>query len=273
MTQEYRFSNALNYSHGQLSEMINASFQGYFFSMQMTAEMSSDFWRIHQIDGNSSVIMHDQQGAFVGTARMGVRGKRGWCGGFGIVPQFRGSGASTLLAERMIQVARSSGLETLQLEVLEQNSRAIKLYEKWGFRRVRQLLGLELAATALPSGEPVQLEKSTTETFVHGLSQAWKPFWGGEAASLLTLDAETFALTGSAHGLMLQKRNDNAVIAAANYPDKLTAEELSTFLRYIAGDANKLQVYNEPDNSPHLKRYQRLGFSEFFRQHEMVLKL
>src|SRR5579859_1164896 len=125
MTYQYRFSDATGYSFTQLCEMHNASFSGYFFPATMTPNATADFWRMYQIDATRCVVMHDQQGTFVGMARMGTRGKRGWCGGFGIVPEFRGCGVSKILAQQMVQVAHNSGLMSLQLEVLSQNVRAI----------------------------------------------------------------------------------------------------------------------------------------------------
>jgi len=118
MTQNYRFTNALGYTFEQMSEMHNASFSGYFVPIEMTPEMTADFWRLNGIDALRSVVMHDEDGAFVGMARMGTRGKRGWCGGFGIVPEFRGRGASTLLAEQMVKVAREGGLRHYKRECL-----------------------------------------------------------------------------------------------------------------------------------------------------------
>src|SRR6266571_4224979 len=130
---DYRFSDALSYTHEQLSQMFNESFTGYFFPANTSAQQNADFWRTEQIDSLCSVVMHDEAGTFVGLARMGVRGQRGWCGGFGIVPQFRRTGASKLLAAQMIQVARDTGLTTLLLEVLTQNTPAFKLYKSVGF--------------------------------------------------------------------------------------------------------------------------------------------
>ena len=40
---EYSFSNLVNYTHSQLSEMHNTSFHGYFVPMTMTAEASAEF--------------------------------------------------------------------------------------------------------------------------------------------------------------------------------------------------------------------------------------
>ncbi|HEY7413790.1 MAG TPA: hypothetical protein VH593_01245, partial [Ktedonobacteraceae bacterium] len=70
----YHFSNALVYTLEKLSEMHNASFDGYFVPITMTPEMAADFWRMNQIDAQRSVVMHDEAGAFVGMARMGTRG-------------------------------------------------------------------------------------------------------------------------------------------------------------------------------------------------------
>src|SRR5579871_258051 len=114
MTNQYRFSDATGYTLAQMTEMHNESFSGYFMPATMTPEMTAHFWRVYQIDASRSVVMHDQTGTFVGMARVGVRGNRGWCGGFGIAPAFRGSGASKLLAAEMVRVARDSGLTTLQ---------------------------------------------------------------------------------------------------------------------------------------------------------------
>src|SRR5689334_16073127 len=101
---EYRFSNALGYTFEQLADMHNTSFSGYFMPVSMTPGQTADFWRTNQIDANRCVVMHDANNTFVGMARMGTRGTRCWCGGFGIVPEFRGNGASKLLASEMVRV-------------------------------------------------------------------------------------------------------------------------------------------------------------------------
>ena len=52
---------------------------------------------------------------------LGLRGERGWCGGFGIVPEFRGMGLANWLCEKLVERGRELELATLQLEVLAQN--------------------------------------------------------------------------------------------------------------------------------------------------------
>lgn len=269
----HRFTNALNYTHEQLSKMHNASFRGYFVPIEMTAEMSAEFWRVNQIDAAKSVAMLDQDGTFMGFARMGTRGKRGWCGGFGIVPEYRGSGASRLLAEQMVNVARLHGLEMLQLEVLSQNTRASKLYERVGFIYKRRLIGLEMVVAKLAQGTSPALERVPLTDLLPSLMRGVRPIWAYEPASLLSMRLETYALYGGSGGLVVQQINGNARIVAATELNELTDEALSAVLRQVAGNAPTLQIYNEPEDSPLLARYTRLGFTEIFSQREMFLTL
>lgn len=273
----HRFSNALGYTFEQLADMHNTSFSGYFMPVSMTPEQTADFWRTNQIDANRCVVMHDANNVFVGMARMGTRGTRGWCGGFGIVPEFRGSGASKLLAGEMVRIARETGLDMLQLEVLTQNIRARKLYEGAGFAIRRRLLGLEIATSALPAGVIPSIEHLSLETALSRLQQApTQPCWNLEPASLLTMNVEAFAVSGSdkaSNIFVIQRSNNVARIQAALIQSQLTENEFAALLRSIATDVTIIQVFNEPEESPLLKCYVNLGFTEFFSQYEMILEL
>jgi GNAT superfamily N-acetyltransferase len=279
----YQFSDALGCSFDELAELHNGSFAGYFFPMTMTSHMTADFWRVHQIDATRCVVMRDASGGFAGMARMGTRGDRGWCGGFGIVPEHRGAGAGRLLAAAMVRVARESGLATLQLEVLTQNARAIRLYEGAGFVTRRRLFGIELATEALPADpQGAELAAATepvpVETLLPWLlsQPAERQSWGREPASLLTMRCEGLALRqGDEYicGLIVQRGGEKLRIQAAFFPPSLSDATVAGLLRQAAGSASGIQVFNEPEGSDFLARCRRLGFDEFFSQHEMWLTL
>jgi ribosomal protein S18 acetylase RimI-like enzyme len=273
---QYRFSDATGYTLAQMTEMHNESFSGYFMPATMTTEMTAHFWRVYQIDASRSVVMHDQTGIFVGMARMGVRGNRGWCGGFGIAPAFRGSGASKLLAAEMVRVARDSGLATLQLEVLTQNVRAFKLYQEAGFVTTRKLIGLQVAIASLPAGAEHQMEVVPIEALQPFLSSDQRPDWERELPSILTLQIEAVMAPGGAgrvNGLIARRAGERCQVLAAILQPDFTNAELAALLRSAAGDATTIQVYNEPEGSALLARYLDLGFTEFFSQYEMLLTL
>ena len=273
---QYRFTDATGYSLDQLTEMHNASFEGYYFPLTMTPQSNADLWRIHQIDATRCVVMHDTAGAFVGMARMGTRGARGWCGGFGVVPAFRGRGAGHLLAAEMVRVARESGLERLQLEVLTQNTRALHLYEVVGFTIRHRLVGLEINADALSAAVAIQTETMPVEALLHDLHPTPPPCWGREPPSLLTMRAEATIVhtrDGAVNGVVMRRAGDKARVEAVVLADTLADAALAGLLRRAAGDAPAIQVYNEPEGSPFLERCRALGFREVVSQLEMVLTL
>ncbi len=272
----YHFSNALGYSLEQLCKMHNQSFEGYFFPMKMTPEGTADFWRSNQIDARRCVVMHDEAGTFVGMARMGTRGLRGWCGGFGIVPAFRGVGASKLLAEEMVRVARETGLAELQLEALTQNERAIKLYQRVGFVITRRLYGLEIAPDALPADADLRIERVGLDKALTWMARAEKPSWGMELASILTTHTEAlaaYAPDGSESGVVVERLGSRIRISIAALQSVFTDAQVATLLRAAAGDASSIMVYNSPEGSALLERSRALGFKEIFSQHEMVRAL
>ena len=202
--------------------------------------------------------MHDEQGAFVGMARMGLRGARGWCGGFGIAPDFRGTGASKLLAAQMIQVARENHLTTLQLEVLTQNVKAIKVYEGAGFVVTRRLIGVQTETAALPEAAAnLHAETVDPAILLPRLYEGPQPDWEREPASILALGTSAVALPGSdgqRSGLLFRRGGDNIQILAAFLANDLPDAALATLLRAAAGDATGVQVFNEPEGSPFLAR-------------------
>ncbi|HEY7355787.1 MAG TPA: GNAT family N-acetyltransferase [Ktedonobacterales bacterium] len=273
----YHFSNALGYTHEQLAEMHNASFSGYFFPMNITAEQSAGFWQVYQINAAYCVVMHDEQDRFVGMARMGARGLRGWCGGFGIVPEFRGTGASKLLAAQMVQAARESGLTTLQLEALTQNVKAIKLYEGVGFVATRRLVIAQAASKALrAAASALQVQAVPLNALMPRLYEGQRPDWEREPASIQTLRAEAVAAPGAdgqLNGLIFRRSGDNIQMLAAVLQSDLSNADFAALLCEAAGDATWVQLFNEPEDSLLLARCRDLGFAETVSQYEMFLRL
>lgn len=78
-------------------------------------------------------------GRIVGDASLDRRhGRMSHRGELGITVRksYWGSGAASALMEAVIAFARKNGFEQLNLEVRSDNIRAIRLYEKYGFRKL-----------------------------------------------------------------------------------------------------------------------------------------
>jgi hypothetical protein len=71
----------------------------------------------------------------------GIRDEHGWGSvqNVGTTPEHRGRGIGTCLVLQSLQGFRDAGLRRVCLEVTAQNTRAIRLYRRLGFRKVRTL--------------------------------------------------------------------------------------------------------------------------------------
>lgn len=273
----YRFSDALSFSLDQLAAMHSTSFTGYFMPVQTTAVGYATFCRMYQIDLAHSVIMHDDAtGAFVGAARVGVRGDRAWCGGFGIAPEYRGMGAGKLLAQRMITVAREHGLATLQLEVLSQNAAASHLYAAVGFQQARMLYGMECDVERLPDGaDAITIEPVDLNTVLPYIVQGDRPAWQREIPSLLSAGSDG-VLARDRDGVVAAAcfaRGDTTALVHGALREGATARQIVPLLRHAAGSAPRLLLFNEPETSSVLFLSRELGFHETYSQYEMHLDL
>lgn len=65
------------------------------------------------------------------------RGGSGMIQNIGVVPGHRGLGLGTCLIERSLEGFRAHGLRRVALEVTAENSGAVRLYQRLGFRRIR----------------------------------------------------------------------------------------------------------------------------------------
>jgi ribosomal protein S18 acetylase RimI-like enzyme len=275
--EEYQFARALSYDFGALANMFTEAFTGYFFPMNMTPEALANHLRLYHIDGARSLVMRDPEGTFVGMTLIGVRGTRGWCGGFGVAPAFRGHGAGKRLAREMVETARASGLRSLQLEVLAQNDAARAIYESAGLAVRRRVRTVEIAVEALPDGTERGASQITTSAPLMAEDVlAAQPVWQQELASLLAMTTETAHLSdgaGQCNSLVCVRSGATTRMLAANVAKSLTEQELVALLRQAAGDASVIQLTNCPDSNSILARCQALGFTEIYRQDEMYVAL
>lgn len=130
---------ALDVSPRQLSRDLARCFSGYAVPVTDDAEHLAGRLRREHVDLGRSFELWDQDrlGAVVLVARRGATAR---IAGMGAPPEARGRGWGRRTLELAVNEARSHG-ERLVLEVLQDNSAAIRLYESFGFRRQGQLLG------------------------------------------------------------------------------------------------------------------------------------
>jgi ribosomal protein S18 acetylase RimI-like enzyme len=286
-------------SVAQLAEATNRTFTGYFVSIQHTTHSFARFCCAFQLDMALSVLLQTDPGELVGLAMLGIRDLRGWCGGFGIVPEYRGRGLAAHLIAGLITQARRAGLTTLQLEVLTQNTAAIRVYRNAGFEVTRDVLILaaeapQVQAAIGPShrrdeyrSELLTLEQALAVQNAVAMSPQPAYPWQRDLASLITgrkVQCRLATREGRPRALLIYRivpssgaiSIDRCIFdeeAAAHALLGRAIEEAMAAHSAAEGTGLTLHVLNEPEGSPLLALLQPLGFRATNRQHEMKLEL
>lgn len=127
-------------SLAELTRSFNEAFSDYFVPLQLTEPAMAVKLRSENIDLNYSI------GAFENNELKGfiLHGidtldgvKTVYNAGTGVVPPHRGKGLTEQLYKTVLPLLSKEGITHHQLEVIEQNAPAIRVYEKIGFRTVR----------------------------------------------------------------------------------------------------------------------------------------
>lgn len=279
---DFLITDTSGMSVAELAEGTNRTFAGYFVPVQHAPLGFAARCRQLGMDVGQSVALRHRDGRLAGLTMLAIRSERGWCGGFGIVPEFRGRGLSRRLVEALIARARGAGLRTLQLEVITQNDPAIRTYARAGFQHVRDLLILSGSAGRDALGEAPGWEVAEVaplDALCTGADLPQSvPCWQREPVTLLLTDHLTalIACRGGRVGAVLLSRRDPAGGPVCPLHLAFTDEAAARALLARAcagGEPPALFVLNEPEDSPALPLFQSLGLREQRRQHEMRITL
>ncbi|MDB4895134.1 MAG: Acetyltransferase, gnat family protein [Firmicutes bacterium] len=264
---------ASQFTVSELSQLWNRGYIGYFVPIQFTDAQMEGHIRISDLDLEHSVIAMDGDtpAAF---SFLAVRGQRGWIGGVGVAPEYRGRGvASALFAGHTGVIRRETNLSHVQLEVFVQNW-AQKVYERHGFATTRQL---SLYEGTLPAGRraPDVQSGAVFPLLAHSerLHGEWVPCWQREPAGLTkSLPPTAQALwTGPADAptgyLIYNMREQGIGITDAAASDTATAATLLDGLAQ-AHPGVTVRIVNEPEGSPAAQALTALGCEETSAQYE-----
>jgi ribosomal protein S18 acetylase RimI-like enzyme len=146
---------ASNFPIADVANLLTRGFEGYFVPINIDQNALLTMMRRDGVDlAESRVISKD--GEPIGVALIARRGWTSRLAAMGIVPTGRNGGAGTWVMEQLVQEARARGERQMVLEVIEQNTAGMKLYEKIGFKRLRRLVGFQLERPQVESKEKLE---------------------------------------------------------------------------------------------------------------------
>ena len=270
-----RFVSAATVSLEAFAAAFTSAFEGYPINISVDAAWLARRGRYEQHDLLNSLVAFD--GAeVVGMAVLAVRGTRGWCGGFGVVPRWRGRGLGHRLMSELVKRARAAGLCRLSLEVLAGNTAAVRLYERAGMRVTRDLLVMERPAewAAAPRGAAVQAAPAAALLEHFTRLHPEPPAWQREPASLLAAELCGLYLGARsrprAYALVRHTRDGETFLSDLAAANTRQARAMCAALDHLEG---VIKINNEPERSPFVAPLLEHGFREVLRQHEMLMEL
>ena len=265
-----------------LAQLFTLVYTGYHVPMHVDGPAMRFMRMASDLDRGASRLIREG-GEAVAIAMMGVRGGDGWIGGMGVAPSHRGHGLGEHVMRAVLESARTRGLRRVMLEVLVQNSHAIRLYEHLGFRHVRDLEVWAFTAPEAPSDGPAvtPVPVETAHRFIRDHRSSPEP-WQRADGTLAALLADGVAFEG-----LLAKRGERtvgalvtrvagraSVIQFATLPGEAAATTLALLAALRRDDAPQgVRWLNLPATDPAAEVLRALGLACDARQHEMELEL
>jgi ribosomal protein S18 acetylase RimI-like enzyme len=276
MLESLNIVSAASVSVEEFAVAFNKGFEDYFYPMSLNGATLSQRICREQINPYLSLLAYSGE-EFFGMAMLGTRGSAGWIGGFGIAKRFRGQGRAHELMNAIIEQARNAGLQTLQLEVLAQNTAGIRLYERAGMSVMRDLIILERKSGAMSAQQAASLAEGAPESLLEHFARLHKEkaAWQRDLATLLVFDNQRGFYLGpsdrpDAYALLSERPNGIIYITDVAAADDNHAQALCEAL---ASTPAEFRILNEPEGSLLLAPLFAHGFCERTRQREMIMEL
>ena len=154
-----------------LADLMTRGFEGYIVPINITDSVLHTIIRRDGIDLTASrVLMRDDEP--IGVAFIARRGWTSRLAAFGITSNARSGGVGTWAMEQLLDEAKARGEKEMLLEVIEQNTAGVKLYEKVGFTKMRRLVGYKLENPQVESDvelEEIDIRELARLVAYHGL--------------------------------------------------------------------------------------------------------
>jgi GNAT superfamily N-acetyltransferase len=257
---------ASRWSYAELAQIFNAGYEGYYtpFTLDEAAfRFMSTTWD-DDLDASRVAVV---EGAPAGICKLAIRGSQGWIAGIGVAMPHRGKGLGEALMRGVIDEARSRGIGDLWLEVLVQNEPAIRLYEKLGFEKVRDLEVWTLEPLVLLQHKLASVPAERAQSRIQA-ERTWREPWQRADESVANYEGVE-GLESKAGALLFRRSGERISLLQGVAEDEAAAREL---LQAMPPEAKALQWLNGPEGDVFNAAIASLGGALAHRQHELVLR-
>jgi len=270
------------FSIRELAAIYNAGRADYIVPMQTDAEQLRDYIHMYDVDLDASVVILDNEDRPAGVGMLGIRGDRGWITRLGIIPERRQGGMGMCMMQALIDAAKERHARLIQLEVIEGNDAAHRLFLRCGFKEVRRLMVIQRPSIPLPdnTSADAKIERLSKDDIWDCLGQRDSgESWVNDNRSLANiepLEGLRVRLGSGDNGWVIFQRK-KLELSHVIWQVKLPAKDhvlsaLFYHLHHMYPEYHA-KIENVPVNDDSWETLQQFNYDEQFRRIEMFLRL
>lgn len=230
MSSSLTVQPAVEFTLPQLCDLVNRSFVGYVGGdINFTPPVLANFLASGGVHlGRSLVALDDET-----PAGIAFLARRGWTvrvALMGVVTDFQNKGVGRWLLAQITDAAHENGDKVLTLEVIEQNPRAVHLYESCGYRKLRRLMGYTGENVTGESAELARIDSAEAARCI----VAWQPAdipWQLSGEALVNAGPPTVGYQmGDCYAVISNPAAENVGILGLGVPPEQQRKGLATRL-------------------------------------------
>ncbi len=268
-----------------IHEAFIDAFSEYEVPIDMPVEKLREMMVTRDLNPDWSVGCFDAE-KLVGFILTGYREKDGvktcYDGGTGVIKAYQRKGIGEMMLKELLQLVKEKGVSRFVLEVLENNTPAINLYEKYGFAKTRKLQCFEIEKQKLrpvpDRGFGVSVVNPATVVENEEKYNLFTPTWQNEIQSIINVK-ENYTLVSLSctsrvlcYGYVHKTKGDIPQIGILEEWKNwgLEAHLIAELAKHTKSE--KLIFLNVEENNYLAEVMQKLEFGNFVNQFEMILK-
>jgi ribosomal protein S18 acetylase RimI-like enzyme len=262
VTDDLELRSARSLDLAEYTALFNAAYEGYLIPFHLDEGTATAMTEAFDLDADASRIAY-RDGVAVGLGNLGVRGEDAWIGGVGVVAPARRTGVGEALMRALHEQARRRGIRRVWLEVIVENTAAFALYEKLGYRAVREVEVWSLPLSVSEQTYADDVPASEAHALIRKLRTEREP-WQRSDATLAHYGDARGITTGEGAAIYRQPGETVQLLQIAG-----EAEPLLRALQVVG----PVSILNLPEDNPAAAAFRSLDATVVVRQHEMLLEL
>jgi ribosomal protein S18 acetylase RimI-like enzyme len=269
----------------KIHEAFSDAFSEYEVKLDMPLEKLVEMMKTRDLNPDYSVGCFDGD-LLVGFILTGYREINGqkvcYDGGTGVIKAYQRKGVGEMLLKELLLILRKKQVERFVLEVLENNTPAINLYEKHSFEKTRKLECFEIEKTDLRSvpdrGFGITVTNPATLIQNEEKYRLYSPTWQNEIQSVLNVSENYTCISLSCtskilgYGFIHKTKGDIPQIGILEEWKQwgLEAHLIAELAKHT--ESEKIIVLNVEADNYLGETLRKLGFRNSVNQWEMVLE-